>query len=65
MHEGGGTEKKKAKKSARKNEESLEGPVPSTLSFLKVVEKIEGRKPAGTEHLPADVLAVGSQAKDS
>ena len=33
------------------------------LKFMKIVEKPPGRKPAGTEHLPGDVLAVGSQHK--
>ena len=67
MLEGGGTDRKKEKKSTAKkpikNESIHDGP--SILKFLKIVEAPRGRKPAGTSHLPGDVLAVGSQQKDS
>lgn len=67
MLEGGGPDKKKNpykstdKKNAPKQRvESFDHDQPSNLKFLKIVEKPQGRKPAGTEHLSGDVLALGS-----
>jgi hypothetical protein len=59
MLEGGARDKKSTSK--KSNKKSISEPEkPSILKFLKIVEKPQGRKPAGTEHLPGDVMAVGS-----